>query len=351
MISPAGPLEAGEDLSRFVHAAHRSMHDRHDALVVNLAHISSIDDAGAAALTKVAASARAVGVEIRLAAPNDTVRAALVRLLPQHGLRLYDSVTQAARRSSRRDVTLALLTLALGASLVAFGIWWPGYQRAGGRVPGVPASEALAYAFTELLDLVAAALIGLTVTAVHARLGSHDTHHDSMRQAQVLLCVSGAMMMLIIGDSLARAFGIVGAAGIIRFRTPVEDPREVTILFLLMGLGMACGIGALPLAGLGMIFLCAVLLVIAHGSPLGRGPRLIVELTADGARFPSAHVAAAFARHGIGARPIEVFPTDPARVRYEVAAAAAAAAGDLELALGVGQGHGVSAMSWLQGTG
>ena len=64
-----------------------------------------------------------------------------------------------------------------------------------------------------------------------------------MEQAQTLLCVSGAMMMIIIGNSLARAFGIAGAASIIRFRTPVDDPKDVTILFLLMGLGMSSGLG------------------------------------------------------------------------------------------------------------
>ena len=59
------------------------------------------------------------------------------------------------------------------------------------------------------------------------------------------------MMMIIIGNSLARAFGIAGAAGIVRFRTPVDDPKDVTILFLLMGLGMATGLGAFAVAGLG----------------------------------------------------------------------------------------------------
>ena len=71
----------------------------------------------------------------------------------------------------------------------------------------------------------------------------------------MLLCMSGALMMIIIGNSLARAFGIAGAASIIRFRTPVDDPKDVTILFLLMGLGMSAGLGAFAVAGLGTAFL------------------------------------------------------------------------------------------------
>jgi hypothetical protein len=87
--------------------------------------------------------------------------------------------------------------------------------------------------FIELGKLVAAALIGALVSAVHEPV-SRDRPR-SLEQAQVLLCVAGAMMMIIIGNSLARAFGIRGAAGIVRFRTPVDDPKDVTILFLLRG--------------------------------------------------------------------------------------------------------------------
>ena len=67
--------------------------------------------------------------------------------------------------------------------------------------------------------------------------------------AQILLCVSGAMMMVLINDSLARAFGIAGAASLVRFRTPVDDPRDAAVMFLLIGLGMASGLGAFMLAG------------------------------------------------------------------------------------------------------
>ena len=100
----------------------------------------------------------------------------------------------------------------------------------------------------DLLKLVVAALIGLAITAVQRRVFPDRIVTPSMEQAQVLLTVAGALMMMVIGNSLARAFGIAGAASIIRFRTPVEDPRDVTVLFLLMGLGMAAGLGALTLA-------------------------------------------------------------------------------------------------------
>ena len=110
-----------------------------------------------------------------------------------------------------------------------------------------------------------------------------------MEQAQTLLCVSGAMMMIIIGNSLARAFGIAGAASIIRFRTPVDDPKDVTILFLLMGLGMSTGLGAFAVAGLGTAFLCMTLLALDRVAR--QSARVMpVEIVASGREFPTTHV-------------------------------------------------------------
>lgn len=54
--------------------------------------------------------------------------------------------------------------------------------------------------------------------------------------------VIGAVMM-IIGSNIARAFSLVGALSIIRFRNAVKDPRDVAYIFLCMGIGMACGTG------------------------------------------------------------------------------------------------------------
>ena len=133
-----------------------------------------------------------------------------------------------------------------------------GDQRA--AVPGPPDARA----FIELAKLIIAVLVGLLVSAIHQPSPRERPSGRSMEQAQTLLCVSGAMMMIIIGNSLVRAFGIAGAASIIRFRTPVDDPKDVTILFLLMSLGMSTGLGSLAVAGLGTAFLCITLLVLDH---------------------------------------------------------------------------------------
>ena len=66
--------------------------------------------------------------------------------------------------------------------------------------------------------------------------------------AQVLIAVSGALMTSVIGNNVALAFGLVGLGGFIRFRSGIKDPREAGVMFLMIGIGMACGIGRMPIA-------------------------------------------------------------------------------------------------------
>jgi hypothetical protein len=80
-----------------------------------------------------------------------------------------------------------------------------------------------------------------------------------MMQAQILLCVAAAIITIVIGDSLAKAFGLVGLGSFVRFRSGLKDPRDAAILFLLIGLGMACGHGSLGVALSGAVFACLLL--------------------------------------------------------------------------------------------
>lgn len=66
--------------------------------------------------------------------------------------------------------------------------------------------------------------------------------------AQVLIAVSGGLMTAVIGNNVALAFALVGLGGFIRFRSGIKDPREAGVMFLMIGIGMACGIGMMPVA-------------------------------------------------------------------------------------------------------
>jgi hypothetical protein len=225
---------------------------------------------------------------------------------------------------------LLLASVALAAALSVIG-------------PFVPASTTSPWVAG--LKLVSAALIGLIITGVQRHTRADHRLSSSMEQAQVLLAVSGALMMLIIGDSLARAFGLAGAASIVRFRTPVEDPRDVTVLFLLMGLGMACGLGSFGVAGLGAAFLALCLVLLRQlGANTDRAMK--VALVSEGPVFPTRHVEEVFARHQIALEPIELSNGDAAIMRYRARLSRDASLDELSAQLMNGGTSGIKSVSW-----
>ncbi len=165
--------------------------------------------------------------------------------------------------------------------------------------------------------LLLAAVIGWTITSVQAHTRRDQPLTRSMAQSYVLLCVAGALTMTMIGDSLPRAFGVAGAASIVKFRTPIDDPRDGTALFLLMGLGMACGVGSYSIALIGTFFLAGCLVVLSRQSG-GEMPRSMrVAVIADGAAFPAQHIARVFSDHRITAEALEISHGEQTIIRYK----------------------------------
>ena len=78
----------------------------------------------------------------------------------------------------------------------------------------------------------------------------------SFVHAMVLLGVTVSMIMLIIGSNIARAFTLVGALSIIRFRNPVKDSRDVAFIFIAMAIGMSVGTGFYLAAVVFTLFAC-----------------------------------------------------------------------------------------------
>jgi uncharacterized membrane protein YhiD involved in acid resistance len=71
----------------------------------------------------------------------------------------------------------------------------------------------------------------------------------------VLLTLITALVIMVIGNNLARAFGLVGAMSIIRFRTAIKDIMDIVFIFLSLAIGMASGVGYFKLVMVGLIFI------------------------------------------------------------------------------------------------
>ena len=211
-----------------------------------------------------------------------------------------------------------------------------------------PLTPDLASSLSWLSDaarLLGAAAIGVSVVTAQRLNPSVKPMSRSMEQAHVLLSVAGALTMLIVGDSLARAFGIAGAAAIIRFRTPVDDPRDITVLFLLMGLGMATGLGLVGVAVIGTVFVCGCLLLLRRSAPAA--PRSMkIAVTAEGHEFPAGHVSRVFAAHGIAAEPLEFSNWEHASVRYRALVSPDTSLDEVSARLIDGSTGGIRSVAW-----
>jgi len=75
-----------------------------------------------------------------------------------------------------------------------------------------------------------------------------------------------SMIIMAIGNNLARGLGILGTLAIVRFRTPIRDARDMMFLFACLGIGIACGAGTLDVAVIGTLVISAAAMVL-HWSP------------------------------------------------------------------------------------
>ena len=111
------------------------------------------------------------------------------------------------------------------------------------------------------LRLPLAAVLGAAL-ALRPRRKATPPRMPAVVQTQIVLAVVGAVIMLVVGASLARAFGIVGAANLIRYRSKIEDPKDAVVMLCALAVGLASGVGLYALAVFSTAFLLVALGII-----------------------------------------------------------------------------------------
>jgi uncharacterized membrane protein YhiD involved in acid resistance len=106
-----------------------------------------------------------------------------------------------------------------------------------------------------VLNLTLAFAMGLFVAWVYK--GTHRALSVSFSFVNTLVLVTMIMclVMMVIGNNIARAFGLAGAMSIIRFRTVVKDTRDTAFVFFALAAGMAAGTGNLKIAAIGSLMI------------------------------------------------------------------------------------------------
>jgi Domain of unknown function (DUF4956)/MgtC family len=116
------------------------------------------------------------------------------------------------------------------------------------------------------IALPLATLLG-TALALRPRRKGTPPRSAPVFQTQIILALIGALVMLVVGASLARAFGVVGAAGLIRYRAKIDDPKDAGVMLSTLAVGLAAGVGLYPLSAFAAIFIMAVLWVLESFEP------------------------------------------------------------------------------------
>ena len=124
-----------------------------------------------------------------------------------------------------------------------------------------PAASESVSLLEAMVRLPLAALLG-SALAMRPRRAGTPARKPEVVQTQVILSVMGALVMIVVGASLARAFGVVGIAGLIRYRAKVDDPKDAGVMLAGLGVGLACGVGLLYLAAASTAFLLGLLWVL-----------------------------------------------------------------------------------------
>lgn len=122
--------------------------------------------------------------------------------------------------------------------------------------------------------MVARALIALplaaglgAVLAFRPRRSGTPARSAPVIQTQIVLAIVGAVVMLIVGSSLARAFGIVGVASLIRYRAKIADPKDAVVMLATLTVGLSAGVELYGLALFSTLFILAILWVVESLEP------------------------------------------------------------------------------------
>ena len=117
------------------------------------------------------------------------------------------------------------------------------------------------------LRLLLASLLGAALAYRPRRKILALKRNPYVSQTQILLAIVAAALMIIVGDNAARAFGIFAAVSLVRFRTNIRDPKEVTVLLICLALGLASGVGRWDLGVALALFSLIVLWILEWREP------------------------------------------------------------------------------------
>ncbi|HOP05766.1 MAG TPA: DUF4956 domain-containing protein [candidate division Zixibacteria bacterium] len=117
-----------------------------------------------------------------------------------------------------------------------------------------------------IVNIIVALICSLFIAWLYRRTQQGPGYSANFAHSIVLLSMITALVIMVIGNNLARAFGLVGAMSIIRFRTAVKETRDIIFIFFGLAVGMAAGVGYHRLAILGALVIGLIVYLLSKAA-------------------------------------------------------------------------------------
>lgn len=122
-------------------------------------------------------------------------------------------------------------------------------------------------------NLIVAFLCGLLISVFYRVTYRGPGISYSFLNSLIILAMITAVVIMVIGNNLARAFGLVGAMSIIRFRTAIKETQDIIFIFFSLSIGMASGVGLHALAIASTVIIGVILFVLTKTNAAGPSKR------------------------------------------------------------------------------
>jgi uncharacterized membrane protein YhiD involved in acid resistance len=138
-----------------------------------------------------------------------------------------------------------------------------------------------------LSNLVVALICGILIAILYKITYRGLSFSATFVNAIIMLTMITALVIMVIGNNLARAFGLVGAMSIIRFRTAVKDTQDIMFIFFGLGIGLAAGAGTYAICFVGTFFIGAAVFItskINYARP--RNKEFLLQILSQPEKLP-----------------------------------------------------------------
>ena len=131
-----------------------------------------------------------------------------------------------------------------------------------------------------LFIIISALVLGLAISRAYIATHNKEGYSSSFTVTLIMLPAIISIIILLIGDNIARAFSLAGAFSLIRFRSAPGDPKDIAYVFFTLAVGLACGMGYVGYAALFALILCSVMLLLENISyAIPKSTTMILKVT------------------------------------------------------------------------